>query len=667
LKPLEKAVRRRGGTLLAVGTAGSLVLLAAAAGPASAAGHARSATHPPAAKVAVPQGVAAAALKGAGVFGPTPPGTPERVSFILKARHLGALEADVAGGTPGGQLSPRQFAARFGQTPAHIAALRAYLSHFGIKTTSYRDGLDVRATGTAGKFDKALSVQQKNFRIPAVKAAHGRAGRPAMTIHGTKDQALLPGALARSVLAILGLTNYPTASSNLVREPALGKHVKPAAVQTGALTPEDFAKQYNLTPLYRRGLTGKGETIGIVTLATLRPSDATTFWHKVLHLKTRRNKIKLVNVDGGSGPFSAESGSDETDLDVEQSGALAPGAKVIVYQAPNTDPGFADAFYQEASQNAADTVSTSWGEAEDVIRAGIQTGAEPTAYEQVFNQVFLEFGAQRQSSFVAQGDVGAFDDSDELGTTELNVDNPGDSPWTTSAGGTTLPGTIPLSATDSAKITQQRAWGWDWLWPHFSTFGAPTESGFAFANPLGGGGGYSMDQPRPAYQRQVPGLSNWHAEQYLTPTSPQTVGNEQLPTAWILNEPPIAQTGRTAGGRALPDVSTDADPFTGFELYFTGEPGDPLGFGAGGTSFVAPQLNGSTAVIDQAVGHRVGFWNTSIYRWAMQPGSPFHPLSSASPDNDNLFYTGSPGRIWNPATGLGTPNLAKLAGDFARG
>ena len=34
----------------------------------------------------------------------------------------------------------------------------------------------------------------------------------------------------------------------------------------------------------------------------------------------------------------------------------------------------------------------------------------------------------------------------------------------------------------------------------------------------------------------------------------------------------------------------------------------------GGTSFVAPQLNGSTAVIDSSLGHRVGFWNPSIYR-----------------------------------------------------
>ena len=72
------------------------------------------------------------------------------------------------------------------------------------------------------------------------------------------------------------------------------------------------------------------------------------------------------------------------------------------------------------------------------------------------------------------------------------------------------------------------------------------------------------------------------------------------------------------------------------------------------------------AVIDQAVGHRVGFWNPSIYRWAAGPHSPFHPLDKASAGNTNLFYTGTPGHVFNPASGLGTPNLALLARDFAR-
>ena len=55
--------------------------------------------------------------------------------------------------------------------------------------------------------------------------------------------------------------------------PALAKGVKPSVVQTGSLTPEDFAKQYNLNPLYAKGATGKGVTIGIVTLASVDPTD----------------------------------------------------------------------------------------------------------------------------------------------------------------------------------------------------------------------------------------------------------------------------------------------------------------------------------------------------------------------------------------------------------
>jgi subtilase family serine protease len=587
------------------------------------------------------------------------------VSFILKARHLGLLKSDVGSGLPLGRLSVGRFALDFGQTPAHIAALRLYLAQFGIHAKAYRDGLDVTAHSTAGKFDKALAVQQDNFRIPAVKAHLGQPGRPAMTIHGTTDKPLLPRNIARSVLAILGLTNYPVASSNAVHEPALAKGVQPAAVQTGSLTPEDFAKQYNLDPLYKAGFTGAGQTIGIVTLASIKPSDARFFWKHVLRIKTRSHKIKLVNVDGGAGKVSNDAGSGETTLDVEQSGAIAPGAKVVVYQAPTTDPGFLDAFYDAASQNVADTVSTSWGEAETVIDTAVASGAETPAYERSFDEAFLEMGAQGQRMFDTAGDDGAFDDSDELVTTNLAVDNPGDSPWATTAGGTTLAGTIPLSKTDSAHIPAQRAWGWDWLWPHFATFGAKSESAFAFAQAAGGGGGFSPDIPMPLYQRLTPGINQFSDAEYLRPIDPKPFGSVSLPTKWAFNPKPSVKTG-TGFGRAVPDISTDADPFTGYEEYFTGFAGDPLEDGWGGTSFVAPQLNGATAVIDQAVGHRVGFWNPSIYRWAAGPHSPSHPLDSASAGNTNLFYTGTPGHVFDPASGLGTPNLAMLARDFAR-
>ncbi len=655
MKLIARARQRRGSALLAIGAAGSLLLLAA--GPAT------GATHPNA-KVAVPQGIGTAALKSASVFGTTPASTPETVSFVLKARNLGLLEASVEAGMPGGYLSVGRFARDFGQPASNIAALRGYLAQYGITTTSYADNLDVTATGTAGQFDSALSVQQHQYRVRAVPAHNGLAARPAMTIHGTTDPALLPGNLAHFVLSILGLTSYPTFGSDAAHTPALKSGVKPAVEQTGALTPEDFASQYNLDPLYKRGATGAGTTIGIVTLASVTPSDAEFFWSNTLGISTKANRISLVNVDGGSGPVSDAAGSGETTLDVEQSGALAPDANIVVYQAPNTDFGFVDGFFDAASQNTADTVSASWGESETEIQASVNDGTESPTYAVSFDEAFLELAAQGQSAFVSAGDFGAYTAIEDLGTTNLSAGNPDSSPWITTAGGTTLPGTVPLSATDSATIPVQRTWGWDWLWPHYADFGAPSEAAFAFAEPLGGGGGFSVLEPTPLYQQLVPSAHRFSATEYLTPIDPEAIDGLTEPTAWTLNPSPSVITG-SGTGRATPDVSADGDPFTGYEEYFTGFTGDPLETGWGGTSFVAPQLNGSTALIDSLLGHRIGFWNPAIYQFARSSHSPFTPLDTASNSNDNLYYTGTPGHVYNVGSGLGTPNLARLAGDFA--
>jgi kumamolisin len=659
LKPLTWARRRQAGAILAAGAAGSLLLLALTA-PAS------GATSQQAQKAAVPQGIGPAVLKHLSVFGPTPSSTPETVAFILKGRHLHSLEARVAAGMPGGYDSVRRFARNNGQTQQHISALENYLGGFGISTSSYADGLDITATGTAGEFDSALTVQQSEFRVPAVPARHGMAGRRAMTIHGTTDSPLLPRHLARFVLSILGLTNYPTAASLAVHKPSLARGVHPAAVQTGSLTPEDFASQYNLNPLYAKGATGAGTTIGIVTLASVNPSDPEFFWSNVLGISTKPNRITLDNVDGGSGPVSDAAGSGETTLDVEQSGALAPDANIVVYQAPNTDFGFVDGFFTAASQNVADSVSASWGESETAIQAAVASGEEDPSYAISFDEAYLELAAQGQSTFVSAGDFGAYTAIEDIGTTNLSADNPGASPWVTVAGGTTLPGTIPLTSTDSATIPVQRTWSWSWLWPHFADFGAPSEAAFAFAEPLGGGGGFSVFEPTPGYQQVVPSAHHFSATEYLTPIDPETVAPGLTePTQWSFNATPSVITG-TGTGRATPDVSANADPFTGYEEYFTGFSGAPLEDGWGGTSFVAPQLNGSTALIDSLLGHRVGFWNPAIYRFAASHNSPFSPLDTASANNDNLFYTGTPGHIFNVGSGLGTPDLASLARDFAR-
>ena len=630
-------------------------------------------------KLPVSQGIGAAVLPST-PFGDTPPDTPETVSFVLQAHDLRDLEAHVSAGMPDGFLSVQQFARRYGQSQENISALERYLVHYGISSHAMADGLDVQASGTAGQFDAALSVQQHDYHVPALKGHDGGPGHPGGVAHGTKQTPLLPRELARFVLSIFGLSNYPTMQSNMVGVP---KQAQPRDLPNNQLLPADFATRYNLNPVYAAGGDGHGRTVGIVTLASLDPNVVSQFWSGIglTGSQASASRITLDQVDGGSGPINEIFGSDESTLDVSQSGALAPGANVHVYEAPNTDEGYADAFFQAASDNTADSVSSSWGESETVIKYFANGGLEDPSYAQAFDEAFLELAAQGQSAFDASGDAGAYDDAPELGSTDLTVDNPAASPWITAGGGTTLPGTITFhSLPGSVTIPAERAWGWDWLWPVLANaFGV--DVGTIATDPQflgGGGGGYSTIEALPSYQRGVSGVNQFSAVPYLTPTDPVTANGLTFDTAWSFNglNPPLTY-GAGNGGRAVPDVSTDADPETGYQLLYTFgdscefDPNNPCTTPPppsieqfGGTSFVAPQLNGATAAIDSVLGRRVGVWNPAIYRFAQQHDSPFSPLDTPGTSNDNLYYSGTPGTLYNPATGLGTPDLAKLALDF---
>ncbi len=243
-----------------------------------------------------------------------------------------------------------------------------------------------------------------------------------------------------------------------------------------------------------------------------------------------------------------------------------------------------------------------------------------------------------------------------------------DSPYITAAGGTTLPwsGTFTGSSTTTVTVPVQRTWGSDYLWPSIAAASDESLADIAESTVSGSGGGFSTIEPTPSYQQSVPGTQDYHAVPYLTPTDYQSiVPGLTEPTAWSFNPAPSVTSG-SGQGRAVPDVSADADPYTGYLLYCPSFPSlAQLQGGWGGTSFVAPQLGGATAVIDSSLGHRVGFWNPAIYALATSGSSPFPALSQAGTASDNLYYTGNPGQPYNVGSGLGYPNLSKLAADFA--
>ncbi len=648
--------------------------LAALAGPASAA---TSAPNPNTSEQ-VASGINVAHLPGATVFGTTPASTPEIVSFILQERNISLLKANVINGITK-YLSVSQFASAYGQTPANITALTSYLAHYGIKTTVYADNVDVSATGTAGEFDAALSVTQNQYHVPAIPGAGGLAGIPAQSVHGIAQSPLLPYRLSNFVLAILGLTNYAPYADNTahvntnVVKPQKGNSNSCIAL-TGLANdcnlPANFAANYGLDGLYSQGANGSGQTLAIVTLAAVDPGAPQFFWANIAHVPNTGRTFTVQNIDGGPGAPSNAAGTAETDLDLEQSGALAPGANVIDYQAPNTDPGFIDSFFTAASQNTASTVSTSWGESETIVEAAILAGQEAATYTQAFDEAFLELAAQGQSTFDASGDAGAYDASRDLGTTNLSIDTNSDSPYITATGGTTLPWTGTLTGTGgSATVTvpSQRIWGWDYLWPAIAKTTGVSLAEAAEGAVIGSGGGFSKIYGIPQYQEFVPGTHSFNAVPYLTPTDYVTVVPGLVePTAWSFNPTPSVIEG-SGSGRATPDVSADADPYSGYLLYSPSfaQAGQPvLQGGWGGTSFVAPQMNGSTAVIDSALGHRVGFWNPSIYAVAGGFKSPFTELSTAGTSNDNIYYTGQPGEPYNQGVGLGIPDLTALSADF---
>ena len=100
-------------------------------------------------------------------------------------------------------------------------------------------------------------------------------------------------------------------------------------------------------------------------------------------------------------------------------------------------------------------------------------------------------------------------------------------------------------------------------------------------------------------------------------------------------------------GRGVPDVCGDADPDTGYTIEVDGASQT-----IGGTSAVAPLWAGLTALVNEALGKPVGFFQPQLYAPAARPA--FHDITQG----DNGAYEAGPG--WDACTGLGSPNGALL-------
>jgi Predicted protease len=593
-------------------------------------------------------------------LGASNPGQTVNVTLVLGLHNQDALEkfiySTVTRGSPSFHrfLTTAQFADRYGASAGEIAGVQAFLKQQGLTQVELLPNhLAIKVSGTIGQFNAAFHTSIHDYR-----ASDGS------TFHQPNATPTVPAALAGTLVVASGLSSEARYHSHRVSailppQPgpsanALAKGAAPATTCTGnptatctvgEFTVGDVANRYNINPLYKLGVNGKGSTVGIATLADFIPADAYAYW-SAIGLSVKPNRITQVHVDGG-GPLSGPAGSGETSLDVEQSGGVAPWADIIVYDAPNTDAGFFDVFNRAVSDNKVDSLSVSWGSPEIFYFPQLNGGVDFTDELRAFHQVFLEAAAQGISMFATSGDSGAYDTVRSLGglptdpvPPPLTADAPGSDPFITTAGGTTVPFSYSFSGGPTASLTRESVWGWDYIASYFQTnFGVDiTDAVFS----VGGGGGVSVFWQLPRYQLFTGGIRR--SEKNQTLLFPPFGINYTLPANYR--------------GRNEPDVSLNADPETGYSLVSSLDGPGLLTF-FGGTSFVAPQLNGISALLRQSSHGRVGFWNPQVY--ALQSIFGYGPFSAFNDirSGDNWFYVGKPG--YEPGAGIGTLNVSNLA------
>jgi hypothetical protein len=529
-------------------------------------------------------------------------------------------------------LSKGAFAAAYGPSAATVNAVESTLraSHLTVTSVS-ANHLLVHFKGTVGSAESAFRTHIANVRL-----ASGRVGTE------TTSAVSFPSSLASSVLSVVGLNTLGLLHTHVLRpthpasvKPVTHNFVHPAnsatpcaaatgaATEFGGLTDDQIAHSYGADGLYSQGDFGAGQTVAIYELEPFDISDIKAFdscYFGPAKATTMTDNVSTEVIDGGAGTGP---GSGESALDIENVSAIAPAAKIKVYEAPNGNAGPLDLYNQIVQDDTAKVVSTSWGECE-----ALQQSTAP-GYGNVENELFEQAALQGQSIFSSAGDSGS-DDCSAAPTTVtplLSTDDPSSQPFVTAVGGTTI-----TNASDTPT---------EHVWNDGNTFG-------------GAGGGVSS----------IWGAPSWQQPFLDTASAAAAVASGDLAAC-----PQSATHGATC--REVPDVSAQADEFTGAITVFLSEFGGWLTFG--GTSSSAPLWAAMTADINASSGCTasggVGFASPSLYAVAAIPAdyqASFNDLTTGDGNNDvydiNSGTTYATKTGYDMASGLGTPKLTSPTG-----
>ncbi len=365
------------------------------------------------------------------------------VSVILKPKARRVLPHD-----GGPVMSRREFAAKYGADSAAIEEVRQFAKENDLAVTQESpERRTVKLSGSAANMMRAFAVKLDRYEHLG--------SRYRLRIGDIK----LPAELAPFVEAVLGLDNRPQARAHF-RVRVEGSTASAAAAIS--YSPRQVAELYQF-PL---SATGSGQTVGILELGGgYNPADLKNYFAS---LGIAEPAVTSVSVDGGKNtPTDANSADGEVLLDIEVVGAVAPGAKIVVYFAPNTAQGFQDALttaIHDATNNPS-VISISWGGAESTWTAQAMTAFDSAAQDAAMLGVTI---------CAASGDGGS---SDGVSDGADHVDFPASSPHVLACGGTTL------------QSSNGRA-GSETVWNDGTQGGAS-------------GGGYSIHFPLPAWQAGI--------------------------------------------------------------------------------------------------------------------------------------------------------------------
>ncbi|TPR38752.1 aspartyl protease [Apilactobacillus micheneri] len=543
-------------------------------------------------------------------------------SFLvaMKIKHQNSLNTYILNKNNKKFISTKQFSNRYGQDKNNIYIIKRYFYKYHLKVKVYRGNLILKVYGSIKNIQKALKFKFINLN------------KSGANVIKPNHKLTLPKRYQKNIIDIIGLTNY----DGIDHKDHNGNNVSDSDLKSNS--PQKFINRYNVSPLSDNS---KGKTsIGIISFGDFSKADVGTYWRK-MGTSGNTSRIKVYNHDADTAIDN--NSSDETTMDLEQAGFVNPKANLNLYLSSPTISGLLTSLSDAVSDNKSDTLSLSWGISESEIKREIKLGILSKKYSQIINLILEQAAAQGISVFNSSGDNGAYDGISS-GVTSLSVESPSSSPYITSVGATSIPVDYSING-QRIRINKERAWSNDFLYPYFNKLKLYEANSSIFIPSYfaGTGGGFSMLNSVPAYQKNIKGVGSYNAIKYWDMSS----GYAQQYTA------PSLVSGENSG-RNVPDIVANGDPQSGYTVYHNNKWSI-----SGGTSIVAPQIAGVDSLMVAKAKHRMGLWNPKIYSYSTSRNSPFNPIDSIN-DNSNIYYVGQPGKPYNQATGLGTVNYYKL-------